>query len=226
MTAGHGWAADDGWDVERFAAAFEHEHGHKPGGQDIRDGHAAHRAARGLPSLTAQVVDQAEPLEGQGAGDGGDGAGDGERKASQATLLVELAQERYRVSVSDRGQAFGVPPDGPSIARMLRCDRDNLRAELSAGFVAKQGRGASGQALADALLVLEGRAQMCDREPVALRVVKRGASVVADLGTADGACAIVSVDGWRVVPRPPMLFRCTLYTDTASLGWRSPGRCC
>jgi hypothetical protein len=95
---------------------------------------------------------------------------------------------------------------------MLRGDRDSLRAELAAAFFAEKGRAASSQGLADALMILEGRAQHATREPVSLRVARHETRLVLDLGHPDGTAAVVDADGWRL-ETSPVMFRRTALTD-------------
>ncbi len=78
---------------------------------------------------------------------------------SAATALVELAQERYTFGVSYTGEPFGVPSDGPKVVAMLRGGKTSLRALLAREYFTGTGRPATQQALADALLVIEGMAQ-------------------------------------------------------------------
>ncbi len=160
------------------------------------------------PAAAVEAPPAGEPSSGTATSEQEPGA----PKVSQATQLVQLAASRYRLGLSERGEAFGVPHAGPRLARMLRGDRDSLRAELSAVFMAEHGKAPSSQALADAMLVLEGRAQSCDREPVALRVARHGGAVVLDLGDTDGNAAVVDRTGWTVGPSP-VLFRRTQLTD-------------
>lgn len=142
----------------------------------------------------------------------GDEQRDDKRKPSQATSLVELAETNYRFGVSTSGEPFGVATDGAYVARMLRGGQQSLRAELAQTFMALHGKAAASSALADAMLVLEGRAQAGDRTELALRVAGHDGRVVLDLGDDTGRVVVVEPGGWQVVDRSPILFRRTELT--------------
>ena len=83
-----------------------------------------------------------------------------------------------------------------------------FRLWLAGRFFAKRGKAPGGQALADAINILEGKALFAGAEhPVFARVAARGETVYLDL--ADAAWRAVEVDatGWRVVADPPVKFR-------------------
>lgn len=139
---------------------------------------------------------------------GSDFPSESEEKKSAAARLVDLALERYRFGVTPEGEAFGVPLGGGHVVRLLRGSRTSLRAELAAAYRRTTGRIASQQALADALLVLEGEAQEAEPETVHLRVAEAEGALWLDLG--DAAETVVHVAGgqWRVVTEGvPVLFR-------------------
>jgi len=52
-------------------------------------------------------------------------------QTSVATALVELAQRFYTFGVSDTGETFALPIDGPQIVAMLRGGKTSLRALLA-----------------------------------------------------------------------------------------------
>jgi hypothetical protein len=132
---------------------------------------------------------------------------------SPATALVNLAEERYRFGLMPTGEPYAVPIDGPNVARLLRGGRRSLRAELAQAYFAKKGTAVPGQALTDALLVLEGKAQELEPTDVALRVAAVGdGELVLDLGTDDGQAVVIDPDGWTLVDTSPVLFRRTRAT--------------
>src|SRR5215217_1849778 len=90
-------------------------------------------------------------------------------KKSASTLLVELAIKRYEFGCTEDGQPFAVKPGG-HVVRMLRGGKNSLRVELSKAYFQLHGKAAPQQALADALLVLEGEAMDSDPRRVHLRV--------------------------------------------------------
>lgn len=154
-------------------------------------------------------MDNAEDEQGAGTEDAGDDGSGG--KQSQATCLVALAQQHYRILAAEDGSVYAVAHDGPNLALPLR-GRDGLRQRLARAYHRKYGGAATGAALTDALAVLEGMAAECEREPVALRLARHGESVVIDLGGTDGRCVVVGPGGWTVTERSPILFRRTALT--------------
>lgn len=116
---------------------------------------------------------------------------------SQATDLVALAEDRYEVGCSDSGEPFAVPIEGPYVARPLRGGQQSLRAELAYAFIAEHDKAPSSSALADALLVLEGKAQQVRRTPLGLRVVSHAEGSLVDLGDATGRVVKVDSTGWQ-----------------------------
>lgn len=132
----------------------------------------------------------------------------GSEKKSAAAQLVELALERYRFGCTPEGEPFGVPLDGGHVVRLLRGSRTSLRAELAAAYRKKTGKIAAQQALADALLVLEGEAQDAEPERVCLRVAEHQGVLWLDLGDAAEHAVRISGGSWQVVASGvPVLFR-------------------
>ena len=128
-------------------------------------------------------------------------------RKSQSTELVELAVERYDFGRATTGEPFGVPRDGPYVARMLRGGSHSLRAELAVAYVELHGKAPTSSAVADAMLVLEGRAQAQEPTDLGLRVAPSGGYQILDLGTPDGSAVRVWPGRWSVVSRSPVLFR-------------------
>lgn len=136
-----------------------------------------------------------------------------ERK-SAATVLVDLARQRYRLGVSKDDEPIAVPVSGPRIVRMLRGGRGSLRAELASEYFAATGRAAPQQALADALLVLDGMARELDPVDLALRVAEYHGDLVLDLGDVTGRAVRITPSGWQLVDDPPVLFRRSALTGS------------
>jgi len=132
---------------------------------------------------------------------------DKQQRKSAATVLVDLARERYRLGVSSDDEPFAVPLSGPQVVRMLRGGRGSLRAELASAYFAVTGRAAPQQALADALLVLDGLAREHDPEELALRTADFRGDLVLDLGDVTGRAVRVTSTGWQLLDRSPVLFR-------------------
>ena len=133
-------------------------------------------------------------------------------KPSAATRLVEIAQRSFRFGISHDGDTFAVPRKGARIVSTLRGGRVSLRGLLARQYFKEAGRAAPQQALADAMLVLEGEAQ--DKEPTDLwlRVAEHEGATWLDLGDNEGRCVRIAPDRWEVLDRPPVLFRRTALT--------------
>ncbi len=128
-------------------------------------------------------------------------------RKSAATVLVEQAVKLYDLGVSADGEPYALPRTGPRLVRMLRGSRTSLRAQLAREYFTATGKAAPQQALADALLVLEGQALDCDPKPPHLRVADHGGRTYLDLGDSTGRAVEVDATGWRIVDFPPVLFR-------------------
>ncbi|WP_181074523.1 ATP-binding protein [Rathayibacter sp. AY1C4] len=155
------------------------------------------------PSAAERSV-KTKSADGSGKGKSPDGSGKG---PSQATELVELAKERYRVFRGEDGKTYAVEHDRPGIALPLR--RDGVKEQMAAVYFRTHRRAASGSALSDMLTVLAGEALETAPEPVAIRVARYEGRVYLDLGTADARAVEVDRTGWRLVSSSPALFRRT-----------------
>lgn len=130
---------------------------------------------------------------------------------SQADQLVELASQRFTFHRSAEGELFTLPIVGPRIARPLRGNR-SVRAELAALYVDQHGKAASASALADALLVVEGRCAQGEVVPTHLRIAAADdGEAVLDLGRDDGLCVVLQRGSWELRPTS-VVFRRTRLT--------------
>jgi hypothetical protein len=136
------------------------------------------------------------------------------KRGSQASQLVKLAQEEYRFGMSRTGDPFAVATngDGPHIARPFKGGRHGLRASLANKYAKKHQSAPSNDALASALLTLEGQAMAEPEEALHLRVARHEDAIVIDLGRHDGKAVVCSSSGWRVVDQSPALMRRTELT--------------
>lgn len=131
---------------------------------------------------------------------------------SAATVLVELAQARYAFGVASTGEPFAVPNHGPRVVTMLRGGRTSLRALLAREYFTRTGRAATQQALADALLVIEGIAQDAAESELYLRAARHEGALWLDLGDPSGRAARITPAGWTVEESAPVLFKRTALT--------------
>ena len=131
---------------------------------------------------------------------------------SASTLLVELARERYTFGVSDTGDPFAVPNEGPRVVAMLRGGKTSLRALMAREYYTVTGRAATQQALADALMVIEGIAQEGDETRLYLRTAQHEGALWLDIGDHTGRAVRITSHGWTVEDHAPVLFRRTALT--------------
>lgn len=136
----------------------------------------------------------------------------GDRDPNVATQLVEIAREFYTFAVSDTGEPFALPCDGPKVVSMLRGGKTSLRALLAHEFFTRTGRAASSSALADALLVLEGIAQGAEESRLYVRCAEHDGALWLDLGDLTGRAVRITAGGWSVEDEVPVLFKRTTLT--------------
>lgn len=134
------------------------------------------------------------------------------KQPSAATTLVNIALERYDLGVSDSGETYGVPKQGPMVVQLLRGGKTSLRGELSREYFRSMGRAVGQQALSDALTTLDGFAQELEPTRLWQRVAQAGGALWLDLGDPTGSAVRLVPGGWSVVDRPPVLFRRTPLT--------------
>ncbi|WP_433626070.1 ATP-binding protein [Nocardia sp. CA-120079] len=139
-----------------------------------------------------------------------------DKPRSASTVLVELALKRYRLGVTDDGEVFAVATRvGSPVVRMLRGGKSGLRAELSGAYFDLMGRAAPQQALADALLVLEGKGRAAQPESVHLRIAEDDSGrTYIDMGDRTENAIRVTAKGWDVIEAAhvPVLFQRTRLT--------------
>lgn len=129
-------------------------------------------------------------------------------KKSASTILVELAMQSFTFGVSTNGETFAIPKRGSKVVSMLRGAKTSLRGQLARLYFQQQGRAAPQQALADALLVIEGMAQESEEVELYLRVARHHHDLWLDLGDDTGRAVRVTSAGWTI-EEPPMLFKRT-----------------
>jgi hypothetical protein len=128
-------------------------------------------------------------------------------KQSAAAALVEIALTHYELGISDKDQPYAIPREGGRLVKMLRGGKGSLRAELASRYFRSTGKVATAQALADALMVLEGMAQEEEAEELHMRVAQVGQTVWYDLGDDTGRAVRITPAGWDVMDRAPVLFQ-------------------
>lgn len=133
-------------------------------------------------------------------------------KRSMAVELVELAEKHYQLGVSPSNDHFAFRADQPHLARMLREGRQGLRTELARRFYDTEGRAASQQALADALRILEGKAEDTTPENLHLRVAEHEGAIYIDRGDTAGTVFRITEGRWNIQFDAPVKYRRTQLT--------------
>ena len=131
-------------------------------------------------------------------------------KKSAATTLVEMAREQYDFGISTTGETFAIPKTEPRLVAMLRGSKTSLRGRLARDYFREYRRAAPQQALADALLVIDGFAQEAEEQELYLRVAPHDNDLWVDMGDLTGRAIRITPQGWSIEAQPPMLFRRTV----------------
>lgn len=140
-----------------------------------------------------------------------------QEKKSAAVRLVELAKEQYHLGCTDDGEPFGTRKSQPHIAIPLRGGRAALRADLAAQYFSDNGTAAGGQALMDAISILDGLAAREQPERLYLRVASAADAVYVDTGRLDGQVFRISDGTWSLLPSAPVRFLRTKLTGEMTI---------
>ncbi|MEQ7011371.1 hypothetical protein ABN028_34920 [Actinopolymorpha sp. B17G11] len=153
------------------------------------------------------------------AGMAADPSADG-KGPTQAQILMQMAEDAYRLIRSTDGRTYAVPRLGPNLAVPLASKSGSgIRAKLADSLWRQTGKVATGSALSDCINVLEGEASELDPQPVFLRMGSHNdttasdgsgdgeEALVVDMGTETGQCIRITSDGWEICPSSPVIFR-------------------
>lgn len=139
-----------------------------------------------------------------------------------AAQLVAMAQQSYRLGISDMGEPYGTQVDTPHLAMSLKGGKLGLRQALARRYTTMTGTPPSGQALADTMMVLEGAAAEQVPQRLYLRVADRDGCVYIDMGDTDGRVIVIGGGSWSIADAAPVMFRRTAltmpYTDPVAEG--------
>lgn len=143
---------------------------------------------------------------------------DSSDRKSVAARLVEMAQQRYLLGVSEQGEPFGAEHARPHLAIPLRAGKAGLRAELASRYFSDTGTVAGGQALTDATLTLEGlAARRSPPEKLHLRVAEDLGTSYIDTGRPDGEVICIGQGRWTITDSAPVCFVRTKLTAAMPL---------
>lgn len=131
--------------------------------------------------------------------------GTDEAKAKQADRLVTLADDA-ELFHNPEGKPFASFSVGEH--REVQPLRGRLfRSLLAKRFYENERKAPGGQAMADALAVLEGKAlHDGSEEPVFVRLAGEGDRIYLDLGTPDWQVVEIGPAGWDLIPSSPVRF--------------------
>lgn len=129
-----------------------------------------------------------------------------EGRVRDATRIVQLAGELKLFHTPDgQGYASAIVANR---SETWPLDSKGLRVWLARLFYIAEGKAPGGQALADAIAVLQGHAiHEAPEHPVAVRVARSGTDVYVDLADTARTVITVTTDGWQAAPNPPVKFR-------------------
>jgi len=206
-------------ELRQHGYAVELEHWPADAGKGIDDLLAAGGRLEVYAGQSAELA--AEEIAKAAGVDDDDGDGDqDDRPKSIATLLVELAGVAELWHASGQGTAYATLPVGDHREhwpiRSL-----TFRRWLARQFFQRYGKAPGGQALQDALNVIEGQAIFEGAEHTAfVRVAAHGDKQYLDLGNASWQAVEIDATGWRLAEPCPVRFRrakamLTLPTPTA-----------
>jgi hypothetical protein len=131
---------------------------------------------------------------------------EGEERKSQATVLVELAQDAELWHTPEGEPYATIPSEGHRENWPLNIK--GFRRWLARRFFDIGGKAPGAQAIQDAITVLEGQAIFDGSEhPARTRVAGHGGNIYLDLGNETWEAVEITPEGWRVLPSPPVRFR-------------------
>lgn len=130
-------------------------------------------------------------------------------KPNQATMLVQMAEDKYGFGVTPEGKPFAYGLEAQHVAFSLRGNQLGLRQRLSSEYFDKHGTAASQNALAAAMNVLEGKAFRETPTTLHVRVAGNREAIYVDM--ADKANRVIKISGgkWCIITESPYTFRRT-----------------
>ena len=144
------------------------------------------------------------------------------QKKSAAVRLVEMTRARYELGCTDDDETFGASKAQPHIAMLLRGGRAGLRADVAARYFSETGTAASGQALTDAVAILEGLAAQKEPERLHLRIANTHDAAYIDTGRLDGKVIRIADGTWSIVDTAPVRFLRTKLTGEMDIPSSNP----
>lgn len=143
------------------------------------------------------------------------------RRESQADVLIGLARKGCTFFRDPRGETFAAFEVGGH-REVWPIESRGFKLWLSQQFFAKCGKSPNAEALSQARTTLAGIARFHGAEhKLGLRAAWHEGAIWYDLGDSAWRAVRITPDGWRVVDKPPILFR--RYQNTAAQVEPEPG---
>ncbi|MCV7222948.1 hypothetical protein [Mycolicibacterium elephantis] len=142
----------------------------------------------------------------------GDHDHDQPAQRSQASRLVDIALESYRLGVSTDGRPFGFHPDTPHVVMDLRGTKLGLRQAIARDYFKRFDAAPTQSAVLAAMGVLEGMALEQIPEPLHIRIAGDVSRIHIDMADPDNRVIEISGGAWRVVYESRYKFRRTELT--------------
>jgi hypothetical protein len=120
--------------------------------------------------------------------------------------LIQYALAAYEFVRDQSAEIYALPMSGDD---RIAVPLDELRYPVAAEYFRVQERPAPRSAWPEAAQTLKGLHRDAPKRDVHLRHAFVDGLVVVDLGRRDAAVVEISQDGWRIVERPPVIFRRT-----------------
>ncbi len=176
-----------------------------PEKNDVSDWLAAGHTKNELLELTLKV----EPVnfEDMAGLDDGDTKGDTKEKKTQSQILCEIAEDIETFCTPDGDVYAFIPVNGHLECWPVRWKI--FKQWLVKGFFDRFAKPPGGQALGDALNVIEAKAQFsgAPKRETFLRVAEYGSKVYLDLCNETWQVVEISADGWEVINNSPVPFK-------------------
>ncbi|NND46037.1 MAG: ATP-binding protein [Woeseiaceae bacterium] len=166
--------------------------------------------ARVVETIEGEYIGGDELDDDRDFGSGDESYAQRQKPKSTATVLVNMALDRYEFGVSKTGETFAIPREGDPVVSLLKGSKTAIRSILSREYFREHRKAASQQALGDAMAVIEGFAQETDERELHLRVAENSEGLWLDVGDLTGQAVLIARAGWKVIDRPPMLFKRTV----------------
>jgi DNA polymerase I-like protein with 3'-5' exonuclease and polymerase domains len=138
----------------------------------------------------------------------GDDGGDNGQRQSAATRLIGLALGSGLTLFHTKDQVAYAVIANHGHLETWPLKSSGFRRWLARLFYKAEAKSAGAQAIADALNVLEGKAQFdADELDVHVRVAQVGGKIYLDLANVAWQAVEIDTQGWRVVDQPPVRFK-------------------